>query len=973
MINPGDPTIMKLKIRNPFLAILLMVPLLLIFGAILLYKTGSDTNKRVEADNQSKTDRIVELLSMFESQIDEEAQSFFNSCEARTKLMAYLLESHITENQYSGPDFFEKGYVVRFNNGDISCITRSDFIPDFSPDWFNLDGEGKFYTDEENSKSFYVSSARILDDFYYIELSPIDEIFQKLFAMNNTELIFETLEKAFGSRIIGVEIPDTSAEQSNPNEPVFTFISKDFDGVTKPEELGITPEVLSAKPEILNLNGIEYRCTYKDIRQFDTNQTVIILSDIQKALAPDVIITILSVFLSAVFMLAFIMSLYWFQAYVRDHALIHSQVRNYHPQRLRKLAFSTILIGTFGLFVFVLFYQYVAKMRNETVSNRSAIETIMNILGNDYEEESIYRENGIKWYTDCANGIASVFSVSDDSFVRSKLTELNDMIGSQYIMQFDAAGNEIASSNGLIGYSLKETDILNLFQPLLSGYKEITPAPMDDPFSNQKFQFIGVNIPYKNSFGALIIAVDPAKAWEERESQQFNAFLQHLTTPEKLCVILNKQDDIVRYSSEPTLIGRVIPTVKFSDNTLEESDLDTYDINKKRYYGPFLSDDIYTGLYLTEENHLHNDTVSVASISALGFFTTAGLIGLFMLSFYTPENYENYLETQLKKKGKHIDMDSLEDFLDKSGGRSPKTLVSRWTNLIPEEKTSLFIHLILIFTFIFLIRFNRSINSMVEVTVFDFILFGKWHRGFNMLGFAGAILIVACLIGFMLIRSLILKIFDAVLDPKVNTVLALILSLLQYAAVIGCIYIIMGFFGFEPAIQLTSIGILSMAISLGSKDLVADILAGLFIIFEDDFHVGDFIEVNGFRGIVQNIGIRTTRIIGLGDYIKIIDNQSIKNVLNLSKLNTWYTLELKVPLDTPIKDIEAMMEKDLPQVADAVPEIISGPFYKGIWNISGGLTISISCECDEENLRSLQRKLNREILLMFNKNGIKLL
>ena len=137
--------------------------------------------------------------------------------------------------------------------------------------------------------------------------------------------------------------------------------------------------------------------------------------------------------------------------------------------------------------------------------------------------------------------------------------------------------------------------------------------------------------------------------------------------------------------------------------------------------------------------------------------------------------------------------------------------------------------------------------------------------------------------------------------------------------------------------------------------------------------MGDFIEVNGFRGIVQNIGIRTTRIIGLGDYIKIIDNQSIKNVLNLSKLNTWYTLELKVPLDTPIKDIEEMMEKDLPQVADAVPEIINGPFYKGIWNISGGLTISISCECDEENLRPLQRKLNREILLMFNKNGIKLL
>ena len=485
--------------------------------------------------------------------------------------------------------------------------------------------------------------------------------------------------------------------------------------------------------------------------------------------------------------------------------------------------------------------------------------------------------------------------------------------------------------------------------------------------------FIGVNIPHDNSYGALIIAVDPEKAWEEKETRRFNDFLQAITSPEKLCLILNKTDDTVHYSSDPTLIGNMIDNVRFSDNMPEESDLDTYDINKKRYYGPFRSDDLFAGFYLTAEEYLHNNTYSVAVISALGFFVTAALIGAFMLSPYTPERYMARLDTQAGTKGDHIDMDLPEGLPDKPDRRSPKKLADRWTDPIPEEKSSLLIHLNLMLVFLFLIRFNSSINSMVRVTVFDFILFGKWHRGFNMLGCAGAILVIVCILVFMLFRSILLKIFDAVLDPKVNTILTLFLSLLQYAAVIGGIYYVLGFFGFEPAIQLTSIGILSMAISLGSKDLVADILAGVFIIFEDDFHVGDFIEVNGFRGIVQNIGIRTTRIVGLGDYIKIIDNQDIKNVLNLSRMNTWYTLELKVPMDTQVRDLEAMMEKDLPQIADAVPEIISGPFYKGIWTIGGGMTLAISCECEEENLRPLQRKLNREILLMFNKNGIKLL
>ena len=221
---------------------------------------------------------------------------------------------------------------------------------------------------------------------------------------------------------------------------------------------------------------------------------------------------------------------------------------------------------------------------------------------------------------------------------------------------------------------------------------------------------------------------------------------------------------------------------------------------------------------------------------------------------------------------------------------------------------------------------------------------------------------------------ILLRILTGILDSKGDTIVTLIFSLLQYVGVIISIYLILGYLGFNSVVQITSISILSLAISLGSKDLVADILSGLFIIFEDDFHVGELIEVNGFKGVVDQIGVRTTRLIGLGDNIKIIDNQAVKNVLNLSRLNTWYTLEINVPLSTPINDIEEMMKKELPNIADKIPEIISGPYYKGIWSIADGkMTLAISCECLEEKIRPLRRSLNREIILIFEKYGIKLL
>lgn len=153
--------------------------------------------------------------------------------------------------------------------------------------------------------------------------------------------------------------------------------------------------------------------------------------------------------------------------------------------------------------------------------------------------------------------------------------------------------------------------------------------------------------------------------------------------------------------------------------------------------------------------------------------------------------------------------------------------------------------------------------------------------------------------------------------------------------------------------------------------MVADILAGITIVFEGEFQVGDIIEIEGFRGTVQEIGVRTTKLIGEGDNIRIVGNRDIKNVTNMTRLNSWYTLSLSLPVTESIHHIETVLEQNLAAVGKGCPVIISGPYYKGVTDLdSTQMTIQINAECREQDLESVRRYLNRELRDLFAREKI---
>ena len=200
---------------------------------------------------------------------------------------------------------------------------------------------------------------------------------------------------------------------------------------------------------------------------------------------------------------------------------------------------------------------------------------------------------------------------------------------------------------------------------------------------------------------------------------------------------------------------------------------------------------------------------------------------------------------------------------------------------------------------------------------------------------------------------------------------------IEYAYVViptknDLIYFALYDLGFRPGTLLASLGLISFAISLGAKDLITDIIAGLSIVFEGDYQVGDIIDVGGYRGEVLEIGVRTTKLEGRGGNIKIIGNQDVKNVINMTRKNSWVAIEIGVSADKSLAEVEKELELILPAIGKNIPDIISGPKYKGVLSIGkGGVNnLSIIAECNEEDYYSVQRALNRQIRESFEEHGI---
>lgn len=206
---------------------------------------------------------------------------------------------------------------------------------------------------------------------------------------------------------------------------------------------------------------------------------------------------------------------------------------------------------------------------------------------------------------------------------------------------------------------------------------------------------------------------------------------------------------------------------------------------------------------------------------------------------------------------------------------------------------------------------------------------------------------------------------------RAKTVITLLDGLVKYGSAIALFFLVLNAFGVNTKAIWESVGVITLIIGLGAQSLIADIIAGVFIIFENEYDVGEIVSIDGFRGTISEIGIRATKITDAAGNIKIINNSDIKNVVNLSRELSLAVVDCEVSYDVPIELVEKILKDNLPAMKEKIPQIIEGPFYKGVSEYgTSNVVLKLFAKCKEEDRFQVQRDILREYHRVFLENGI---
>ncbi len=209
-------------------------------------------------------------------------------------------------------------------------------------------------------------------------------------------------------------------------------------------------------------------------------------------------------------------------------------------------------------------------------------------------------------------------------------------------------------------------------------------------------------------------------------------------------------------------------------------------------------------------------------------------------------------------------------------------------------------------------------------------------------------------------------------NHRIRSVLSMISSLIKYIAVIVILCWGLSILGVNVSTIVASVGILALIIGFSAESLIADMITGGFILFENQYNVGDIVEVDGFRGTVTSIGIRTTCITDLGGNVRIVNNSQMKNILNRSDRVSRSISNIAIPYGTDLEKLESEIPGLMESMFEAHRDImVTPPQYLGVQELAdSAIVLRFMVDVEEKDIYTGARVLNHDLLLGFRKLGV---
>ena len=573
------------------------------------------------------------------------------------------------------------------------------------------------------------------------------------------------------------------------------------------------------------------------------------------------------------------------------------------------------------------------------------------------------------------------------------LRTLSEKLETERIYIFNASGKIVLTDSD---YDRLEIYRDSPFHVLLEGRPYLVQPYEKEALSGEILQQVGVSMRDRNdnSNGFVMIVVKPRELISfdnglgaETLLKQTNLLdntLGLLVDDNTMNVLFNTQvigSTYINGINSNDYTGLSIQLLELDDTKLLDNYIGKISmLNKINYVSVRKADHVYYLVLVPSsgKEFIHILPLAISLICSLVFYAALLLISCFFrrqpeLPLETSKETAGALKGGEEQKKNSIGV--FQSILDKKKPyfetRWPKDCV-RWRDKTAAEKFSGISYWILILSVAAIIGY-MLLGGRNSVWYYSFN--GIQEKGFNIYSINVCALTIYILFVTKFLLHKILFFIARAVNARGETICCLLDSFQGYILCIIGVFVCLSELG-VPLMTLTLTGgVAGVIFGIGCQNTVADILAGILMTLEGIVHVGDLIIYNGEIGVIENIGVRTTRLNWFNE-VRIVRNNELKNftsVPSVMRIKLYMFLSLK----NNLAHVEAAIKEALPRICDKISaEIgceITGLKYRGVDKLTEtSMRLSFNYFCRGEKARKVLRALNRELKILCDQNNITL-
>lgn len=634
------------------------------------------------------------------------------------------------------------------------------------------------------------------------------------------------------------------------------------------------------------------------------------------------------------------------------------------------------VVGLCCIFLSSLYMQTLFSLSYRSVSNSHHVEELQATIQRYEEDVRTLKEQYNTRYLNKCRCAAYILQTKPELRNRSDLAKLSRILDVEFVNWFDDTGTVTATNSFEKSFKLsqKEEDQSYEFNKLLSGAEYVVQDAQPNEVLGEYYQYIGVAVRDEEGVpaGFAQICVSPEKLENALKNLQIDSILDGVQIGAGgFAFAINKSDNTFAYYPNEKYIGGMATDYGIKESQIHDGFNDYLTIGSGKYYGSCLETEDYYVYACVPENEIASNRLVMALIS-----TAVSFVCLLIISLFISLRGKNFADANAEG-GQNGPMISVT--MPDGNVKRTQDVSSRWSNVAlgwvektPEQKMTTLLKGLLSLYALFLcgvyLLNDRIFGSR---SMFAYIISGGWERGLNIFAFTGCIFVICLVVAATILLQRILRMLARISGAQGETLSRLLSNFVKYASVVVLLYYCLALLGVDTATLLTSAGIIGLMISLGAQKLVQDVIAGLFIIFEGEFRVGDIVTIGDWRGTVVEIGIRTTKIEEAGGNIKVLNNSSISGIINMTKRYSFAACDFGIEYGESLERVEYILRQELPKMKERIPSILDGPFYKGVTELGeSSVNIKIVAQCKESDRPQLMRDLNREVKLLCDKYDI---